>query len=102
MICFYGIHFVYQRVDYYTTLLHYYSGRPRLLIRTRLGLVTWRYMYQVRIPVGTDICHRGCAYTVHQTVQRNGVYSAAYDNVHYEEPLRSFEIILASGFLLSR
>ena len=28
----------------------------------RLGLVTWGY--QVRIPVGTGICHRGCAYTV--------------------------------------
>ena len=27
----------------------------------RLGLVTWRY--QFRVPVGTDICHRGCAYT---------------------------------------
>ena len=26
----------------------------------RLGLVTWRY--KVRIPIGTDICHRGCAY----------------------------------------
>ena len=33
----------------------------------RLGLVTWGY--QVRISVGTDICHRGCAYTVLQTVQ---------------------------------
>ena len=39
----------------------------------RLGLVTF---YQVRIPVGSDICHRGCAYTVLQTVQRYGVYSA--------------------------
>ena len=56
----------------------------------RLGLVTWRY--QVRIPVGTDICHRGCAYTVLQTVQRPGVYSAAYDTVYYKEPLKSFEI----------
>ena len=50
----------------------------------RLGLVTWGY--QVRIPVGTDICHRGCAYTVLQIVQRNGVYSAAYGTVHYKEP----------------
>ena len=56
----------------------------------RLGLVTWRY--QVRIPVGPDICHRGCAYTVLQSVQRHGMYSAAYGTVHYEEPLRSFEI----------
>ena len=61
----------------------------------RLGLVTWGY--QVRSPVGTDICHRGCAYTVLQTtvlqtVQRNGVYSAAYGTVHYKEPLKSFEI----------
>ena len=66
----------------------------------RLGLVTWGY--QVQIPVGTDICHRGCAYTVFQTVQRHGVYSAAYDTVHYKEPLKSFEIVPASGFLLSR
>ena len=56
----------------------------------RLGLVTWRY--QVRIPVGPDICHRGCAYTVLQTVQRNEIYSAAYGTVHYKEPLKSFEI----------
>ena len=56
----------------------------------RLGLVTWGY--HVRIPVGTDICHRGCAYTVLQIVQRNGVYSAAYGTVHYKEPFKSFEI----------
>ena len=56
----------------------------------RLGLVTWGY--QIRFPVGTDICHRGCAYTELQTVQRHGVYSAAYGTVHYKEPLKSFEI----------
>ena len=56
----------------------------------RLGLVTWEY--QVRIPVGPDICHRGCAYTVLQTVQSHGVYSAAYGTMHYKEPLKSFEI----------
>ena len=27
-----------------------------------------------------------------QTVQRPGVYSAAYDTVHYKEPIKSFEI----------
>ena len=50
----------------------------------RLGLVNWRY--QVRIPVGPDICHCGCVrvYTVLQTVQRNQVYSAAYGTVHYK------------------
>ena len=56
----------------------------------RLGLVTWGY--QVRISIGTDICHRGCAYTVLQTVQRYEVYSAAYGTVHYKEPLKSLEI----------
>ena len=56
----------------------------------RLGLVIWRY--QVRIPVGPDISDRGCAYTVLQTVQRPGVYSAAYGTVHYKIPLKSFEI----------
>ena len=56
----------------------------------RLELVTWRY--QVQIPAGSDICHRGCAYTVLQTVQRPGVCSAAYGTVHYKEPLKSFEI----------
>ena len=35
------------------------------------------WSYQVRIPVGPDICYRGCAYTVLQIVQRHGVYSAA-------------------------
>ena len=56
----------------------------------RLGLVIWRY--QVQIPIGPDICHRGCAYTVLKTVQRPGVYSAAYGTVHYKERLKSFKI----------
>ena len=56
----------------------------------RMGLVTLRY--QARIPVEPDICHRGCAYTVLQTVQIHGVYSAAYGTVCYEEPLKSFKI----------
>ena len=56
----------------------------------RLGLVTWRY--QVRISVGPDISHRGCAYTVLQAVQKPGVYSAAYGTVHYKEPLKTFKI----------
>ena len=56
----------------------------------RLELVIWRY--QARILVGPDICNRGCAYPVLQTVQRPGVYSAAYGTVHYKEPLKSFEI----------
>ena len=66
----------------------------------RLGLVTQGY--QVRIPVGTDICHRGCAYTVYQTVQRHGVYCATYGTVHYKEPLKSFEIRVghSTGFRL--
>ena len=58
----------------------------------------------LRIPVGPDICHHGWAHTVIQTVQRPGVYSAAYGTVHYKEPLKSFEIRVGycSGFLLSR
>ena len=63
------------------------SGRPRWLIR-----IDWGWRYQVRIPVGPDICHRGCAYTVLQTVQMYEMYSAAYGTVHYKEPLKSFEI----------
>ena len=55
-----------------------------------LGFVTWRY--QVWIAVGPDICHRGCAYTMFQTVQRHGVCSAAYGSVNYKEPLMPFEI----------
>ena len=54
----------------------------------RLGLVAWGY--QVRIPVGTDICHRGYAYAVLQTVQRNEVYSVAYGTVHYKKTLVVF------------
>ena len=66
-------------------------GRPWWLIRIDCNLpVTWRY--QVPIPVGPGICHRGRAYTVLQNVQRHGVYSAAYGTVHYKEPLKSFEI----------
>ena len=33
-----------------------------------------------------------CAYTVLQTVQRPGVYSALYDTVHYKEPSKLFKI----------
>ena len=43
-------------------------------------------------PGRADICHCGCAYTVLQTVQMHGVYSAAYGTVHYKEALKSFEI----------
>ena len=66
----------------------------------RLGLVTRRC--QVRIPVKPDICHRGCAYTVLQTVQMNGVYSAAYGTLNHKEPLKSFKIIVGNrpGFEL--
>ena len=56
----------------------------------RLGLVIGRY--QARIRVGPDIYHRGCAYTVLQTVQRPGLCSAAYGTVYYKESLTSFEI----------
>ena len=64
----------------------------------RLGLVTWRC--QIRIPVRPDICHRGCVYTVLQTVQRHGVCSADYGTVHYKKPLKLFEIRVghSSGF----
>ena len=47
-----------------------------------------------RLLIWPDICHHGWAYTVLQTVQRPGVNSAAYGTVHYEEPLKSFEIRL--------
>ena len=50
----------------------------------RPGLVTWRY--RIRISVGPDIYHRGCAYTVFQTVQRYVMYSVIYGIVHYKEP----------------
>ena len=50
----------------------------------------WRY--QARIPVGPDISHRGFTYTVVQTVQMHGVYSAVHGTVHYKQSLKSFEI----------
>ena len=56
----------------------------------RLRLITRRY--HARIPVSLDIWHRGCTFTVLQTVQKPGVYIAAYATVHYKEPLKSFEI----------
>ena len=43
-------------------------------------------------PGRAGFCHCGCAYTVLQTVERPGVYSAVYGTVHYKEPLKSFEI----------
>ena len=55
-------------------------------------VIAMRYLYiwYINIPCISHICHRG--YTVLQTVQRHGVYSAAYGTVHYKEPLKSFEI----------
>ena len=81
------------------------KARPATMAHSyRLGLVIWRY--PVRIPVGPDVCYRGCVYTVLQTVERLGVYSAAYVTVHYKEPLKSFEVRVGHspgfGFLLSR
>ena len=56
------------------------------------SVTVYKIMYQVQIPVGPNICHCGCAYTVLQTVQRFGVYSAVYGTVHYKETVKSFEI----------
>ena len=47
--------------------------------------------YWVRVSAESDICQRGCAYTVFQAIQRHRVYSAVYGNVSYKEPLKSFE-----------
>ena len=47
--------------------------------------------YWVQILVGSDVSHRGCAYTVLQTVQRHGVCSDVYGTVHYKEPLKLFD-----------
>ena len=44
--------------------------------------------YWVQILVGSNASHRGCAYTVFQTVQRRGVCSDVFDTVHYKEPLK--------------
>ena len=83
------------------TVPYVFDDRPLMAHSNRQGLVTC--MYQVRIPVGPDIC--GCAYTVLQTVQMPGVYSATYGTVQYKELLKSFDIrvgiVPASGFLLS-
>ena len=46
---------------------------------------------EVQIPTGSDVCHWGCVFTVIQTVQRPGVYSAVYGTVHNKEPLKSFD-----------
>ena len=64
----------------------------------RLGPVTW--WYQFRITVGPDICCRGCAYTVVQTVQRNGVYvDFSYINLMFN--LDQIAVILKNGGFLS-
>ena len=59
--------------------------------------------YWVQILVGSNVSHRGCAYTVLQTVQRHGVCSDVYGTMHYKEPLKLFDKSRAlSPFLLSR
>ena len=57
--------------------------------------------YWARIPAGSNICHRGCAYTVLETVQRPGVYNAVYGTVHYKEPLKSLDKSKAWYLLVS-
>ena len=47
--------------------------------------------YLVLILVGSDVCHRGCACSVLQTVQRHGVCSDVYGTVQYQEPLKLFD-----------
>ena len=48
--------------------------------------------YWVRIPAGSDIFYRDCAFTVFQTVQKPGVVlCAVYGTVHYKGPLESFD-----------
>ena len=59
--------------------------RPRWLIRSGCGSKL-RGTSWVRIPAGSNVCHRGCAYTVLQTVQRPGVCIAVYGTtMHYKE-----------------
>ena len=48
----------------------------------------------VKMAILISVRYRSCAYTVNQTVQRHGVYSAAYGAVDYKEPLKSFKIRL--------
>ena len=68
------------------------TARPAPMAHSyRPELVAWRY--QIRIPLGPDICRRGCAYTVLQIVQRPGMYSAAYGTALYKEPLKSCAIL---------
>ena len=87
----YRLDFEITTIMFYSLYLYiahiYYSCWPATMAHSyRLEIVTWRRK------VGPDICHRGCAYTVLQTVQRHGVRSAADGTVHCKEPLKSFEI----------
>ena len=43
----------------------------------------------IQLPAGMSSVSKAVQF---QTVQRHGVYSAAYGTVHYKEPLKSFEI----------
>ena len=58
----------------------------------RLWFETQRYC--VLILVGSDVCHRGCAYTVLQTVQRHGECSDVYGTVQYKERFRHIAMIV--------
>ena len=68
-----------------------------------------RLWYWVRMPAGSDVCHRGCAYRVFNTVQRPGECSAGYGTVHYKKPLKlldksralSPDLVLLSFAILS-
>ena len=61
------------------------AGRWPMAHLNRLWLETQRYWS--RIAVEPDVCHSGCAYTVHQTVQKSGVCSAVNGGVHLKKTL---------------
>ena len=43
-----------------------------------------RLIDQSTLLFSSEVCYQGCAFTVLQTVQRRGVYSAVYGTVHYK------------------
>ena len=40
----------------------------------------------IQTPAGSNVCHRGCAYTVLQTVQRPGLRSVVDGTMNYRGP----------------
>ena len=80
------LNFIYSRLSFVLGFPHATLHSPASPDGSFVSIGAWN----LDVP-DSNTGHRGCAYTVLQTVQIPGMYSAAYGTLHYKELLKSFE-----------